>query len=159
MERQKNLIKTLITEVIDKMSIEGSVEIMEEVDCPRFVIRTKEAGLLIGEEGKNLMALNSLIKKMADNLLRRDGIEERFVYILDVNDYQAKKIEDVKNEARVNAQRAIYFKREVEMEPMGSYDRRIVHSILSEYPNIKTESVGEEPHRRIIIKLNENVII
>ncbi|HBB56737.1 TPA: hypothetical protein DEW47_01205 [Patescibacteria group bacterium] len=159
MERQKNLIKTLIAEVIDKMSVEGSVEIMEEVDCPRFVIRTKEAGLLIGEEGKNLMALNSLIKKMADNLLRRDGIEERFVYILDVNDYQAKKIEDVKNEARVNAQRAIYFKREVEMEPMCSYDRRIVHSILSEYPNIKTESVGEEPHRRIIIKLNENVII
>lgn len=153
MERQITLIKTLISEIIDKMTVEGSVDVVDEMDCPRFVIRTKEAGLLIGDEGKNLRALNSLVKKMIDNLFKKEGIEDKFLFILDVNDYQAKKIEDVKNQAMVSAQRARYFKKEVEMEPMGSYDRRIVHSVLSVYPDIKTESVGEEPFRRIIIRL------
>ena len=45
-----------------------------------------------------------------------------------------------------------YFKKEVEMHPMNAYERRVIHAALTEYPDITTESVGEEPQRRVVIK-------
>ena len=54
--------------------------------------------------------------------------------------------------ARMHAQRVRYFKKEVEMRPMNAYDRRIVHSVLQEYPDISTQSTGEGPDRRVVVK-------
>ena len=52
------------------------------------------------------------------------------LFLLDVNDYQMKRIEELRNIARMSAQRVIFFKKELEMEPMTAYDRRIIHSVL-----------------------------
>ena len=152
MEQQIKTIKIVLEALLEKMTIVGQIDFIDEEYCPRFVIKTRESGLLIGEEGKNLTALNHLVKKIVENELRKSGAGEKLFFLLDVNDYYGKKIEQLKNVGRMSAQRVRYFKKEIEMDPMGSYDRRIIHSILSEYPDIKTESVGEEPNRRVIIK-------
>ena len=55
---------------------------------------------------------------------------EDWPFLLDVNDYQMKRIEELRNIARMSAQRVIFFKKELEMEPMTAYDRRIIHSVL-----------------------------
>jgi spoIIIJ-associated protein len=151
MEKQKQIIKSLIEQLLEKMTVQGEVEIMESSECPQFIIRTREAGILIGESGHNLTALSHLLKKITETELKRNELE-KIQFFLDVNDYQAKKIEEIKNLARMSAQRVRYFKKELEMEPMSAYDRRIVHAVLTEYPDIATESTGEGAERRVVIK-------
>lgn len=141
----------LLGEVLDKLTIDGQIDFCEDNDCPRFIIKTEEVNMLIGENGKHLFALNHLVKKIAENKFKGAGLE-KITFFLDVNDFQMKKIEELRNTARVSAQRARFFKKEVEMEPMSSYDRRVVHSVLSEFFDVKTESVGEGLNRRVVIK-------
>ncbi len=156
MEKQQEIIKSLIEEVLERMRVSGEVNVVESGECPQFAIRTREAGLLIGENGQHLAALNHVLKKLSESELRKNNLE-RIQFMLDVNDYQARKNEELKNLARMGAQRARYFKKEVAMEPMNSYDRRIVHAALTEYPDIETESAGEEPNRKVVIKLYQIV--
>lgn len=151
MEKQIQIIKLLLETTLDKMTVEGEIDVIEDMDCPQFIIRTREAGILIGESGQNLLALNCLFKKMVESELRKQELDQ-IKFFLDVNNYQTKKIEELKNLARMSAQRVRYFKKEVEMNPMNSYERMIVHSVLTEYPDIKTESAGEDPNRRVVIK-------
>lgn len=151
MEKQKQIIKSLIENFLEKMTVQGEVEIMDSSECPQFIIRTKEAGILIGENGHNLTALNHLLKKITENEMKKNELE-KIQFFLDVNDYQAKKIEDLKNIARMSAQRVRYFKKELKMDPMNAYERRIIHAVLTEYPDIATESTGEDPNRCVVIK-------
>ena len=151
METQIKIIKTLLDKILEKLTVEGEIEILEDAECPQFIIRTNEAGVLIGENGQHLVALNHLLKKISENEFKKQNLDA-IRFFLDINDYQAKKNEELKNLARMMAQRVRYFKKEIEMEPMTSYERRIIHAALTEYPDIMTESAGEEPNRRVVIK-------
>jgi spoIIIJ-associated protein len=150
METKLENIKTIISDLLEKLGVKGEVEIMETGEGVRFLVRSREGALLIGENGQNLLALSHIVKKIADRIF--NGAENRPIFSLDVNDYQAKRIEDLKNLARLNAQRVRYFKKEIVMRPMTSFERRIVHSVLTECPDITTESTGEEPNRKVVIK-------
>jgi spoIIIJ-associated protein len=150
-ENQIKIISTLLEELLEKMTVIGQVECSEMDGGPVFTIKTREAGILIGEDGKHLIALSHIVKKMAENKLKKDNLDD-IPFLLDVNDYQMKRIEELRNIARMSAQRVIFFKKELEMEPMSAYDRRIIHSVLGGYPDIKTESVGEGFDRRVVIK-------
>lgn len=151
MENQIKIITSLLEEMLEKMAIVGNVEQTEIDGSPVFTIKTKEAGILIGEDGKHLIALSHIAKKMAENRLKKENMEE-LPFLLDINDYQMKRIEDLRNLARMSAQRVIFFKKEIEMDPMTAYDRRIIHSVLGGFPDIKTESVGDGFERRVVIK-------
>jgi spoIIIJ-associated protein len=148
MEEQKIKIKEIIETLLSRLGVEGRVDILETVENLRFTIRTQEAGLLIGENGQNLIALNHIAKRITEKTL--GNIDTPFS--LDVNDYQKQKAEEIKDLARMSAQRVRFFKKEVSLRPMSSYERRIVHSVLTEYPDIITESMGDEPERRVVIK-------
>jgi len=151
MENQIKIIIALLEEILEKMTISGQVDQIEMDGNTIFTIKTREAGILIGEDGKHLIALSHVVKKMAENKLKREKMED-LPFLLDVNDYQMKRIEELRNIARMNAQRVIFFKKEIEMEPMTAYDRRIVHSVLGECLDVKTESVGDGLERRVVIK-------
>jgi len=75
--------------------------------------------------------------------------------IVDVNDYQKKRFENIKNLAHMLSERAIFFKSSIEADPMSSFDRRIIHEFLSNKSNVKTESVGEGRERRVVIRYVE----
>ena len=153
MEEQIKIIESLLHELLEKINIsEYELEILKSQELPQFIIRTKEAGILIGEGGQHLLSLSYLLRKMADRKFEEMGVE-RILFFLDVNDYQAKKIRELKNLAKMTAQRVKYFKKEIELEPMPAYERRIIHSALTDDPDIVTESRGEEPNRRVVIKM------
>ena len=141
----------MIENLLQKMSISGDVELLENGDYPRFTVKISDAGILIGENGSHLAAFTHIVKKMADNEFRRSDME-RIPFSLDINGYRAKKDEELENLAKMSAQRAMYFKRDVEMEPMSAYERRVVHSALTGYGEIVTESVGQDPYRKVVIK-------
>jgi spoIIIJ-associated protein len=150
MNSQLENIKTIIESLLEKLGVKGEAEAMETGEGVRFLIKSREGAILIGENGQNLLALSHIVKKIAD---RNFGeTENKPIFSLDVNDYQAKKMEDLKNLARLNAQRVRYFKKEIAMRPMTSFERRIIHSVLTECPDITTESIGEEPNRKVVIK-------
>lgn len=140
-------IQVLISNLLDRIGVSYSLEVQEGGDGVWFMARTDDSALLIGEGGKNLIALNYLARRLAEKKL---GEETQFIF--DVNDYHKKRIEEVKDLARMHAQRVRYFKKDIEMHPMNSYERRIIHTVLQEYPDIKTESIGAGIDRRVVIK-------
>lgn len=78
--------------------------------------------------------------------------EDAAAFLIDVNGHHENKMEQVRQDARVLAQRARLFKRDVEMPPLSSYERLVVHELFANDPEIKTESAGEGKFRHIIIK-------
>ena len=92
-ENQIKIISALLVELLEKMTVVGQVECSEMDGGPVFTIKTREAGILIGEDGKHLIALSHLVKKMAENKLKKDNLED-LPFLLDVNDYQMKRIEE-----------------------------------------------------------------
>lgn len=128
-------------------------EELEEVEAhqgttSRFSIKLKgDANLLIGERGANLAALEHLLKKM---IQKKAGEGHKFT--LDINDYRMKRLEDLKQDVKSAAKEVRLYRKEVPLRPMSSFERRIVHLLLAEYPDITTESIGGEPERFVVIK-------
>lgn len=148
MPDKKVIVKEIINSLIERIGLDARVDEVEGPEEVQFIVRTHEGGLLIGEAGKTLVSFNHLVKKISEK-----KIEDRdFSFSLDINDYQAKRIEELKNLARVNAQRVRYFKKEVALRPMTGFERRVVHMVLTDCPDIVTESKGERENRQVIIK-------
>ena len=149
MQKEKDT-KKLIEDILTNMGI--SYDLVEEADDPitqkkLFKIKTKESGLLIGDGGETFQALSHLIRRIASK-----GLESVADFSIDVNDYRSSMIDKLKMTAGILANRARDMKTDVEMDPMSSYERLIIHGTLSGQPNIKTESIGEGKDRRLIIK-------
>jgi len=111
-----------------------------------YMIETKDSPLLIGNRGETLHALNNIIKRIAE----KEGVEDSFS--IDVNNYQKIRNDDIKAKARMLAERAKQFEVDVDMDPMSSYERMIVHAALAEDGKIKTESTGFGRDRKVVIK-------
>lgn len=144
-------IKKTIEEVLNKIPLEFSeIKILDgEVEgCKKFVIEGADTGLLIGRDGENLSALSHIIKK----IVSKDGEDLIEKFYIDAGDYHSKKIQKIKNISLMMANRAKTFKRNIELDPMTSYERMVVHSTLANDKSIKTESEGEGRNRKVIIK-------
>ena len=115
----------------------------------KYLIKTEESGVLIGPNGANLDALNYLVRKIAS---KQNDDETSAQFSIDVNGYHDKALESLKTKAKIMSDRAKSFKIDVELDPMSSYERMIVHSHLEGIPEIKTESIGEGSSRRVVIK-------
>jgi spoIIIJ-associated protein len=150
---KKQQIKEIVLALVSKIGLSARVEEVEGADEVRFVVRVPDAGFLIGGSGANLMALNHLVKKIASRQVFGDKAElGALSFSVDINDYQEQKNNSIREMAKMQAQRVRYFKKEILMSPMNAHDRRVVHSVLTEYPDIATESTGDEPNRRVVIK-------
>lgn len=146
-------IQTLTNEIrtfIEHMGFKEDIEAVEGFQgmTMRVSVRMKkDSNLLIGEYGNNLFALEHLLKKYF-----RQKSADDLKFTLDINDYRMKKMEDLKQDVKTAAKNVRLYKKEVPLRAMSSFERRIVHLLLAEYPDITTESIGDEPLRRVIIK-------
>lgn len=147
-------IKNEIRRFLDKLSIEhDSIDVKEHPLHPIFSIRTtKDSPLLIGNRGESLQALNHLIKRTLEKNPDVEGVK----FLVDVNGYQVRKLEELEKRAQVLAQRARAFKHEVEMEPMNAYERMVIHAYFANDPSIETLSVGDGKFRRVTLNYKED---
>lgn len=121
-----------------------------------FAIETDAAPTIIGSHGDTLHAMDYLVKKIVEQKIRSsEEAAEEALFLIDVNDYRAKKLRDLEAKAKIMAERARSFQYDVELSPMSAYERLIIHSTLAGMPNIKTESQGEGRSRRVVIKYTE----
>lgn len=154
MEQQAHIIETIRTLLthLGVVFTGVAVDNDEQTKSLRFVVTTPDSAILIGENGARLLALNHLVKRMIERALKEDSPS----FLVDVNDYQKKRIDDIRAKANMLAERARYFKSSVEMEPMSSYERMIVHAEFTDTPDIATESTGYGKDRKVIIKHTES---
>ena len=144
-------ITKTIEDFLNKLTIDfDAVELVQTKNHNTFLIRTQNAGILIGNRGENLEALSYLIRRILDK--DRGEEQEREVFIIDVNNYQTKKFQELIDNAHISAKRVKLFKQDVELPPMTSYERMIIHSAFSDDPEIVTESDGQGKFRRVVIK-------
>lgn len=155
-----SFIKQTIEYLLQLLSPEARLLEVIEIhngEITKFSIQTNEPYLLLGEDGKTLMALNHLVKRVFE----QQSIKQNFKplnFLVDVNDFQEKRIEDLKTKAVMMAERARFFKSSVELLPMNPYERMIIHSFFTNIPDIETESTGFGKDRRVVIKYVEQSV-
>ena len=110
-------------------------------------IDTDLTSLLIGYKGENLQAIQHMLR-----MLMRKQIKEPLKLIIDINGYRAKHIEIIKSMVLGLAERVKKSQRVELLRPMTAYERRAVHMVIQGISGVSTQSVGEEPNRRVIIR-------
>ena len=153
MESEQNkVIKEIIQEILTRLSVDfEDITINDDGnDNFRFAIKSNDSGILIGSEGNNIKALNYLIKQIVRK--NEDETIRNINFFVDVNDYQTKNIARIKNKAIEMAEKAIFFKRDIELDPMTSFERLIVHSVLADHESVETSSSGVGSFRKVCIK-------
>jgi len=146
--KEAEVIKETIGQLLKLIDFQGGVDI----DCSDennilVNIQTEQAGFLIGQAGANLNALQHLARILVS---KKNGQPIRF--ILDVNNYRKNRLELLRELAKDIAKQALSKKVSLVLHPMPAYERRIIHLALADEPEINTQSTGQEPRRRIVVK-------
>lgn len=117
---------------------------------PHIEIVGEGAGILIGHHGETLDAIQYLVNLCAH---RKGGSSSKeFVKIIvDIEDYRAKREETLRGLARRTAAKACKYKRNIVLEPMNPFERRIIHSEIQDIENVSTHSVGSDENRKIVV--------
>jgi len=140
--------KKIIEEFFQRMAFDGEIEIPPQKDETLIInLKVENPQILIGEKGQTLFEIQHLLKA----ILKR-AISENFYIDLDINDYKKKKIEYLKELAHSVADEVSLTKNEKVLSPMLSYERRIIHLEIADRKDVTSESIGEEPERRVVIK-------
>ena len=141
-------IKETINEIIKKMNAEANLEVRRREENISITIFSDNNAILIGKNGKNVSALQLLIRQIVNSKLNKP-----LPIIIDVGNYKEKRAKNIEYLAKKLAREAYKTKTEITMDSMNSYERRIVHSVLADDKYVYTESTGEEPNRKVVIKL------
>lgn len=140
-------IKEYLTHLVTKMNLELNLEVREEDNIFYVTMVSSNNPILIGKEGKNLNAMQFLLRQ---SLNKQTGMDIKVN--LDASNYRAKRIKNFEYQVKNIVREVQKTKVDTKLDPMNSYQRRIVHSLLSNFSNVTTESVGEEPNRCVVIK-------
>ena len=132
------------------MGITANLEVRRREDNITIKIFSDHNAVLIGRNGTTVEALQTIIRQIVLN-----ETNTFISIILDVEDYKDKRKRNIEYLAKKVAREVAKTKVEAKLDSMNSYERRIVHSILSEDKYVYTESTGEEPNRCVVIKPKE----
>ncbi|MEK7557055.1 MAG: R3H domain-containing nucleic acid-binding protein, partial [Patescibacteria group bacterium] len=114
----------------------------------RLAVTAPENGrLLIGAQGAHLQALEHVL-----HCALRHKFSWSIPVTVDVNEYRRERGSLLAERAREAAEQALTLKRAIVLEPMSAPDRRAVHTALGDNASVVTESLGEDPHRRVVIR-------
>lgn len=133
--------------IIKGMGVECNLEVSTKENTTTIKIYSSNNPVIIGKNGQNLEALTIIVRQFIKNI-SNNGPK----IVLDVEDYKDRQIKRLERLARNLARDVVRTKTDIEMDSMNSYDRRIVHNVLTDFRGVTTESVGEEPNRKVIIK-------
>ena len=146
-------IKELIKNITKMMGLSVNMEVKKREDNVTISLYSDNNAILIGKDARTLNALTTIIKQAIYN-----QIGAYYNFVLDVSEYKEKQQYFIEKAAKKTAKEVARTKVEAKLEPMNSYERRIVHNALTNFRGVYTESVGEEPYRCVVIKpqLEEN---
>lgn len=145
LEGRKYLESILNSMGIEQFNIE--VRTIGQESEIQYVIDSSENPLLIGTKGHTLEALQTLIKNLIGSYTK-----DYIVVTLDIGSYRANRIHQLEILATKTAKSVAKTKIAVKLDPMNSFERRVIHEKLSDWRDVYTESEGEGEERAIVIK-------
>lgn len=143
-------VKDFIVDVVKYMGVSVNIEAKRREKYIQINLFSENSSILIGKNGRTLEAMQTLIK---NSLLNKTGF--RINVIIDVEDYKEK----INKNLEYNVKKIAYEVRktgiEAKLDPMNSYERRIVHNAIGKIKGVTTKSEGEEPNRCVVIRKEE----
>lgn len=146
-DNKNEIINEFLTKVAGCMNITLTNKIEEKDGRISVNMEGNDMGLLIGYRGETLEALQTILGVVANK-----GSEDYVRIDLDAENYREKRKETLKNLASKKAYEAVKYNKNITLEPMNAYERRIIHMALQDNEKVTTYSIGEEPYRKIVIK-------
>jgi spoIIIJ-associated protein len=138
--------RTVLTEMLGLMGLSGTVEIARGGETARLNVKGDDLGALIGRRGEKLASLQHIVNLIVG---RREGQHHRIA--IDVENYRGRREEQLRDVADRAAKRVAQTGKIIQLEAMPAVERRVVHMALLENPRVRTQSVGVEPNRRIVV--------
>ncbi|MEH7109187.1 MULTISPECIES: RNA-binding cell elongation regulator Jag/EloR [Bacillaceae] len=135
-----------LKQISEQMGAPAEVEVKRDGKQVHYILTGEKIALLIGKRGQTLNSLQYLTQ-----LVINRHSDQYFTVILDAEDYRNRRNDTLIQLAQRLAQKAIKSGKDVTLEPMPSYERKVIHTALSENKRIKTFSDGSEPHRHVVI--------
>lgn len=142
----ENKVSEILENILGLLSLEGSFEVEEKDDGIFVSIDTQDAGRLIGHQGETLSALQLMV-----NLILSRQVEDSKRVIIDIASWKQSKEEELAHRARSWAEQVIESGKPMDLDPMPSWQRRIVHMTIQGTDGVESESVGEGLDRHLVI--------
>lgn len=139
--------KKYVKDIVTGMGLEVNLETRRTQNNLQIKLHTDNNSIIIGKNGRTLSSIQTLVRQA---IFVQTGIYVNI--ILDVENYKEKIAKNIEFLAKKLAREVQKTKIDVKMDPMNSYERRLIHEILKDFKGIKTESEGEEPNRYVVIK-------
>ena len=145
-------IKSIVKEFFVRLTVSlDDVTVLEDRGGFLVNISTKEEYVLLGRDSERFDSFSGILKKIIGK-----EVGEEVKISLDINGQKARRDAAISSKAHIIAERARSFKMDVEMEPMSSYERMVVHTVLEGAKDVETGSVGEGRERRVVVKYRPN---
>ena len=145
---KKEIIKVNVDRMMGFMGVSPDISISDsEEDTISVAVEGQNLNFLIGYRGESLDALQTIL-----GLITFKETGEWIHVLVDINGYRKQKQEKIEQITKGYIDKVRFFGKDVEMSPMNAYERRQVHTFISEYDDIISESTGEGPARRVVLK-------
>lgn len=143
--------KEIIKELLSSLGINANIETKLRDGQIKYQLHSQNNSVLIGKNGHILDSIQTYVRQALLNTL------DLYVNItIDVEGYKEKQNYFLEKKVKKFARDVTLSKVDVKLDPMNSYERKVVHSALQGFKYVKTESEGEEPNRCVVIKYIEN---
>jgi spoIIIJ-associated protein len=144
----EGVVNSTIQAILKFIEVSPKVTLtLQEENIFNVDIQGNDLNFLIGYKGESLNALQSLL-----NLIALKQLGKPTLITVDINNYKSKKMERIVEIAKSFIDKVRFFEKEVMLPPMNPWERRHVHLLVSEYADIESESTGEGPSRRVVLK-------
>lgn len=139
--------KEYLKNLLKDMGLEVNLETKIRDNNIEITMVSDNNPILIGRNGQTLKALECILMQVINN-----ETSKHVKIYLDVEGYKEKQNKRLERLAINLAKDCVKTKTDVHLDPMNSYERRIIHNKLTDFKGVKTESIGEEPNRHLVIK-------
>jgi spoIIIJ-associated protein len=139
-------VRAVLERIVEELGLDASVSVEESEDEIHAEIEGEDVGLLIGRHGQTIDAVQLLSYQAAFR-----GRQDRKRVSVDAAGYRRRQGESLRRRADMAAEDAVRHGEAVEMDPMGSNERRVVHEHLRDRPEVETYSEGDEPNRCVVV--------
>jgi len=141
------IVRGFLKPILNAMGLEEEIEMVMDGDTLTVKLSAENIGILIGRRGETMDALQYLLGLVVNKT------SDKFIRVtLDVGNYREKREETLVKLAKRLADKVSKTRKNMTLEPMNPYERRIIHATLQNYKSVETYSIGDEPNRKVVIK-------
>lgn len=144
----ENFVAAQVAEVIEKLGVSATAEVSKEGDVYFVDISSEDSSLLIGKYGSNLESLQFILAVRVKTLT---GVED-FELVVDVDGWRRAREEKLKNMAMSVADKVAESAKPEPLYNLKAYERKVIHTVLTDHPKVTTESEGEGLERHLVVK-------